>query len=111
MNAAQLTKALSAYKGDAGNVGLICSDCAKDMRKPDPKFAKKPVNYFLKKNVKIKFISHDGGREYMWVLVKSRGKGDKELRGTLNQDPVLCTHLHDKDPVSLNRSDIIDVCD
>ena len=82
--------------------------CRGDALKPNPKYALMPLKHFVKKFAKIKFVSRRGQNEYMWVEVKEI-EGEN-LKGTLNNDPQLCTHLRDGDPVTLTREQIIDVC-
>lgn len=87
-------------------VTRCCSNCG-DALKPDQQYANKPLQFFVGKYVKIKFTATSGDREYMWVAV-AEIDGDN-LKGTLNNDPVVCTNLKDGDPVILKRDQIIEV--
>lgn len=89
------------------NIRLHVPGCPNPALKPKAKYLHHALETFISKYVKIKFVSQGGQNEYMWVEVKSVD-GDN-LKGNLNQYPVLCHHLKDGDEVVLGRDEIIAV--
>lgn len=74
---------------------------------PDPTYAKKPLDWYVGRNVKIGFQSHEGEVEYMWVKVT--GINSPNLVGQLDNEPLNCTHLALGDRVDLSRLQIVQV--
>ena len=74
---------------------------------PDPTYQKRPLAWFLGRNVKIAFQSDEREVEWMWVNV--RGIIGRTLVGSLDNDPLLCTYLECGDSVSLSRLQIAGV--
>ena len=82
-------------KEPLSNIGRVCGPCAEERLKPG-KFAGQDPATFIGKYVKLGFPVRDPmtGKEttdHMWVAVEGRyeGKEDKDLIGTLNNDPIL----------------------
>lgn len=72
--------------------------------KPDSLYAKKPLEWFIGRLVKIAFQSADSWVEHMWVKVnKVQGH---DLVGTLENYPAFVTHLGYGDQVTINRTQI-----
>jgi|GEM_PF-2580258 len=71
---------------------------------PDPTYQKRPLEWFVGRSVKIGFQSHEGKVEWMWITVQ--GVKSPNLIGTLDNDPMFCTHLIHGDPISLSRLQI-----
>jgi hypothetical protein len=71
---------------------------------PDPIYQKRPVEWFIGRCVKIAFESDEGRVEWMWVHVQA--VDSRHLIGTLDNDPLLCTHIKHGDSVSLSRLQI-----
>ena len=71
---------------------------------PDSLYTKKPLHWFVGRNVKTSFQSADSRAEHMWVNV--RGVEGDYLVGTLDNDPVWVNHLQHGDRVALRRTQI-----
>ena len=88
------------------DVTLLCPKCAP---KPDPRIKKEPLHEFVGKLCKMAFPCEVGQvtTEHMWVrCVGAAKKEGEELRGKLDNDPVLVTELRRGDWVEFSRSDI-----
>lgn len=72
--------------------------------KPDPVFARKPLNWFVGRAVKMCFQSAESIPEHMWVLVTHVEQD--YLVGSLDNYPVEVTHLKHGDRVVLSRVQI-----
>lgn len=83
--------------------------CAEHAPKATGKYAGLDPKKLVGKFVKKAFATghHSVKVEHMWVLVKEVVDG--KLRGKLNNDPVLCTNLHDGDTVEVSMSEVEDV--
>jgi uncharacterized protein YegJ (DUF2314 family) len=73
-------------------------------------YLKVPLYGFIGNFCKLAFPAPDDGHEYMWVEVigKAETPGE-ELRGQLNNDPVVATEFKCGDIIEFSRSEIIDV--
>ena len=69
---------------------------------PDPSYKKRPLEWFIGRSVKIGFQSHEGKVEWMWVTVQDVESPD--LIGTLDNDPLFCTHLMYGDSITLRNA-------
>jgi len=74
---------------------------------PDPNYAKKPIEWYVGRCVKIGFQSHQDEVEYMWVKVT--GIDSPNLVGQLDNEPLDCTHLTLGDRVVLSRLHIVEI--
>lgn len=74
---------------------------------PDPIYARKPLDWYVGRGVKIGFQSHDDEVEYMWVKVTEIDSPN--LVGSLDNEPSFCTHLTLGDRVVLSRLHIVEV--
>lgn len=74
---------------------------------PDPIYANKSLDWYVGRNVKIGFQSHEGKVEYMWVRVT--GIESPNLIGQLDNEPVHSTHLTLGDRITLSRLHIVKV--
>lgn len=86
--------------------------CAEHSAKADPKYAKKPTDFFVGKFVKKGFaaIHPQSGKptlEHMWVKVVAVKEG--ALIGQLDNDPVYCMDLAVGDTVTVRLDEIEDV--
>jgi hypothetical protein len=95
--------------------GLLCYGMKKadsnvrfvdaDVHKPDPRYTRMPLEYFVGKVVKVCFQSAKSILESMWVVVTA--VDEHCLVGTLDNDPVYVTHLKCGDTVRIWRTEII----
>jgi hypothetical protein len=76
-----------------------------DWHRPDPRYSRMPLEYFVGKVVKVCFQSADSIPEAMWVLVAA--VDEHCLIGTLDNHPVCVTHLKFGDTVQVWRTQII----
>lgn len=84
----------------------ICFTCSKHASKPDPELAKKPVDYFIGKYVKVSFNEiNTNNIEHVWVLVSS-AKNPTTLIGTIDNDPILNIGLKCGDTVDVTLDQI-----
>ena len=102
-------------KESKSNIGAVHSSCAP---KPDPIIAKKPVDWFIGKHVKLGFsvpqeIIDQGGpkKEHMWVKVTRGVQEDEpqvgeELVGTLDNDPSYATDWTCGDTIGFRRDEV-----
>jgi hypothetical protein len=98
------------------NLIPVCTNC----RKPDPKFARMPCDYFIGKYVKLGFkvtdevkkIAKEHGVscpevEHMWVVVtKLAITPGQELQGKVNNDPVFAIEWPCDTEIEFNRQEI-----
>lgn len=82
-------------KESASNIAMMCSEHSP---KPDPRWAEKPLEFFVGKFVKTGFlvihpISNKETLEHMWVEVTGVDAETKRLVGALNNEPVYATEL------------------
>ena len=104
-------------KTETDNVGMICPDCA-DRRKADLNATAYELAYYVGKFCKLAFPvastvvagsarQAKANKEHMWVKVIMLGDaGDKELLGTLANDPVYATQWAYGDVIDFNRGEI-----
>ena len=93
------------------NIGRVCDKCAKERLQPNPMYRQVPLYGFIGNFCKLAFPAPDGRQEYMWVEVTGKAQTEgEELRGHLNNDPVIATEFKDGDIIEFSRSEIIDVC-
>lgn len=71
---------------------------------PNPRYQKRDREWFIGRCVKIAFESNKGDVEWMWVLV-NRIDGNT-LFGTLDNEPLYCTHLAYGETIALSRLQI-----
>lgn len=94
----------------ADNIEFTCEEHS---RKPDPKFAKKPIQFFLGKFVKKAFpgVGPKGNTtlEHMWVRIMMANKST--LIGVLDNHPVLEMEIKRGSTVKVKRSEIEQVYD
>jgi hypothetical protein len=76
-----------------------------DFQRPDPRYTKMPLEYFVGKVVKVCFQSANSKCESMWVVVTA--VDEHCLVGTLDNVPVCVTHLKFGDTVKVWRTQII----
>lgn len=74
---------------------------------PDPIYAKRPLEWYVGRCVKIGLQSREDNVEYMWVKVT--GIESPNLFGLLDNEPLHCTHLSLGDRVVLSRLHIVAV--
>lgn len=74
---------------------------------PDPIYARKPLDWYVGRSVKIGFQSHQDEVEYMWVKVTRADSPN--LIGQLDNIPMFCTHLTLADRITLSRLHIVEV--
>lgn len=75
-----------------------------DAIKPDSLYAKKPLEWFLGRCIKMAFQSAESMVEHMWVRVTNVERD--YLVGELDNDPALVTHIRYGDRVVLSRVQI-----
>jgi uncharacterized protein YegJ (DUF2314 family) len=102
-------------KTETGNVGLVCTDCAKQRKKETNATAHEP-EYFVGKYCLLPFpivvpakagLPKKTRTERMWVQVVGLGVSEgKELWGTLANDPVYATKYAFGDIIEFSRSEI-----
>jgi len=87
------------------NIGMCHPECGP---KPRPEFREKPVSFFVGKFVKLGFDTVDKvKKEHMWVKVTGLAEtAGEELRGELNNDPVLNVGYECGDLLEFSRSEI-----
>jgi hypothetical protein len=95
-------------KESLSNMRFVCEQHAP---KPDKRWLKMPVKFYIGKNVKCGFPNKAGGLEHMWVLIKGTRRG--LLWGCLDNDPLtdLITPLVDGDECEVKLSEIEAVID
>ncbi len=74
---------------------------------PDPIYARKPLDWYVGRSVKIGFQSHQDEVEYMWVKVTRTDSPN--LIGQLDNIPMFCTHLTLGDRITLSRLHVVGV--
>jgi len=85
------------------NWGFVCP---LHTPQPRPDLAAEPPEVFVDHYVKVAFpVPNSTKSEHMWVHVTAVTE-DGLLMGTLNNDPVLATQLHDGMPITLARDGI-----
>jgi uncharacterized protein YegJ (DUF2314 family) len=99
---------MNRLKEPLSNIVLVCDQHAP---KPDPRYRTMPLHALVGKYCKLAF--HDQGRiEHMWVRCTALGHmTDFQLKGTLDNDPVVITSVEYGDQVLFNRSEIEDLCE
>ena len=86
------------------NIGLV-----QGTREPDPKYLDQPLDSFIGNHVKLSFDTLDDRKEIMWVRVTSMAENEgEELRGILDNDPVLPMDVACGDIIEFSRSEVID---
>jgi hypothetical protein len=75
-----------------------------DALKPDSLYAKKPLQWFRGRSVKLSFSAESGQVEHMWVKITEID--GPHLVGNLDNDPVFVEHLDCGDTVILSRCQI-----
>lgn len=97
-------------KESDSNIGYTC---AEHSRKPDPKFKKMPIQFFLGKYVKKAFPGiTPGGKtslEHMWVRVMMANKST--LIGVLDNHPIYDMDIKRGSTVKVRRNEIEQVYD
>jgi uncharacterized protein YegJ (DUF2314 family) len=94
------------------NMGIVHPHCAP---KPQEKYQEKPADFYVGKFVKLGFDTvpeeaDEQTQEHMWVKVTGLAETDgEELRGELNNDPVLNVGYRCGDLLEFSRSEIEDV--
>jgi hypothetical protein len=80
---------------------------SKTLNAPDPIYREYPLNYFVGRCIKKSFKDTDGMGESMWVFITKARRG--KLVGTLENDPIVATHLRLGDTVAVGPEEIISV--
>ena len=84
----------------SNNVRMIHEDALK----PDSLYAKKPLQWFRGRSVKLSFSAESGHVEHMWVKITEID--GPHLVGNLDNEPVFVKHLDFGDTVILSRCQI-----
>jgi hypothetical protein len=85
---------------DNNNVRLVHEDAIM----PDPSYARRPLEWFLGRCVKLAFQGDCGRIEHMWVEVN--GVTEANLTGIIANEPLFVGHISHGDPVNFSRCEI-----
>lgn len=94
------------------NVVMTCSECMDIVRKRGQKRLAALVTQGLqgrKVFVKVRFQDPDGTVEHMWVNVKAIKQKRQLIKGKLDSEPVMVTHVNYGDTVEVAFEDVEDV--